>query len=816
MRSLRPLVRLAVRDARRDRWRSLLVLVIVAVPVAGLAAAGTLADTGAPTAEQNAVAGMGRADLVLFASAPADGGPVDDAALLDAIGDLPDGTEVEVQRTRPGALADDGLAVPVVIEDLSLAPDALAAGRRELVEGDSPRNPDAVAVSDALADRADVALGDRIVVEPLGEVTVVGRYRDPEHLSREMVLVAPGALAGLPEATSELLLDLPDGASAADLSDLAAIDGSWDDETTDPVLYGQSRQAVLSERFSQGERWMFIIVGGLAAVEVALVAGAAFAVSVRRRQRELGLLAATGGTRAHVRRSVLLLGVTVGLVGSAAGVVLGLAGSWAALPLVQGAVDRVVTGLRIDPVWVLGAALLGIVAAVAGAWWPARSVAKLPVLTALSGRRPTPTRASRGLVGGLLLVTAGVGLCVAGNRFAGSPYVFLAGSVAVVLGAGLTSPWLLEQLGRVARFLPAGPRLAVRDAARFRARNGPIVTAAMAGLAASVTIAAIVVSLDARDEAAYEPMLPEGVLLIQDGGVRGAADAVAAAVGRPAWPLRRPTGAIVDANVGGPELGYEHVDGVIVVPELAGALAGDAAAEDLAAGRAVALRDTGLEQVEVRMEEGDRLGEALDTFPVVLHEAGFRESFLPQILVPATSRSLAAVTSATGDWTDHVIALDGPVDETTLQAASRAAAELGPQVSVSAERGYQSPYAALERITTVVGGLAGLLIVAVAIALAAAESRPDLRTLTAVGAGRRTRRSLAAGRALLLSGLGGVLAVPVGLLPAASLLSTLAGGPPLVLPVRAILVAAVVVPSLATLGAVLASRREPTGLTRAA
>ena len=43
----------------------------------------------------------------------------------------------------------------------------------------------------------------------------------------------------------------------------------------------------------------------------------------------------------------------------------------------------------------------------------------------------------------------------------------------------------------------SGPRLAVRDAARFRSRNGPIVTAAMAALAASVTITALLGSLEA-------------------------------------------------------------------------------------------------------------------------------------------------------------------------------------------------------------------------------------------------------------------------------------------------------------------------------
>src|SRR5690606_28143914 len=68
----------------------------------------------------------------------------------------------------------------------------------------------------------------------------------------------------------------------------------------------------------------------------------------------------------------------------------------------------------------------------------------------------------------------------------------------------------------------------------------------------------------------------------------------------------------------------------------------------------------------------------------------------------------------------------------------------------------------------------------------------------------------------LLSGLGSLLAVPVGLLPAASLLTTLVGRPPLVLPWVTIAVVVLLVPLLATVGAVLVSRREPGRLARAA
>lgn len=830
MSALRALVRLAVRDARRDRWRSLLVLAIVALPVAGLVATVTLTETTAPTAPENAVAALGRADLSLRAGSPSFGGPEDDEALLDALGSVPDGTVIEVQRTSAGAIALDGLSVPLGLTDGSLDPGALSAGIQELVDGAAPTSSDAVAVSTALLERADLELGDRVTIAPLGEVTVVGTFRRPEHLSVLAAATAPGTLAGLPEAAPELLIDLPDGVGPDVFADVAAIDDSWE-QPHDPVLFGDSREALLAERFSGSERAAFVIIGGLAAVEVALVAGAAFAVSVRRRQRELGLLAATGGTRVHVRRSVLLLGASVGLAGAVLGAVLGLLASAALLPWGAAIADRVVDGLRIDPLWVVGCGLIGIAAAVAGAWWPARSVAKLPVLTALSGRRPTPAPATKGLVRGMVSVVVGVGLCVVGSTMAEvGTYVFLVGSVAVVLGAGMTSPWLLEQLGRLARFLPAGPRLAVRDAARFRTRNGPIVTAAMAGLAASVTVGALVSSLDAQEARDYVPMLPENVLTIQDGGVGGAGEAVAQAAGVRAYELVEPGTAVVAAGSmetwqdpdapGGVASSFEHVSSGVLDLDAVERLAGPQARADLEAGRAVAIGAVRPDAVEVRPYDDD--GEVADpvaTLEVVHHPLpgeGSRAWFLPEVLLPATPEVLGAVESALDQWHTYLVVTDGPVDQTTQDAAAREAARLGSNVTVSVERGYESGYAALGRAFLVAGGLAGLVIVAVAIALAAAESRTDLRTLTAVGAGRRTRISLAAGRALLLSGLGGVLAVPVGLLPTAALLTTVQGRPPLVLPWGAIAVVAVLVPALATLGAVVASRREPAGLARAA
>lgn len=806
----RALLRLAIRDARRDRWRSLLVLVVVALPVAGVVAGAALADSTSPTAEENAVSMMGRADAVLW---PWGEPPADGATLADLLPDLPAGAEVEVAWSASTTLVADGLQRPLQLTDVDLTPEAIADGRVELVAGERPQVPEAVALSSELLIRSGAALGDRVRVEPIGELTVVGEVRDPERLSRSFGVVMPGGVAGVVAgAHPDVLLTFADGV-VPDLGPQVAF-GSGEGT---PVWTGRTREQLLEERFGRSQRWTFVVIGGLAAVEVALVAGAAFAVSVRRRQRELGLLAATGGTIRQVRRGVLLTGVAVGTVGAVAGLAAGMLAARLLLPWASGLSDRVASGLRLDPTLLVAAALIGGLAAVAGAWWPARNVARLPVLTALSGRRPTPTRARNGLAVGLVLAAGGAGVCVlaAGASLAGAtPFVFLLGSVAVVLGAGLTSPWLLEQLGRTAGRLPAGPRLAVRDAARFRSRNGPIVTAAMAGLAASVTLTAILGSIDARDLADYRPPLPSHLLVVEADTVTAGPE-VAADTGLTAVPFVAPDADVVVSGTVGADGGMdaaEWVDAVVDDGTLAGLLADDRAAALLEAGQAVGLRPEAPSEVEVRARDADgNAGEVTATFEVV--SVGTPDDaehwMLPDVLLPATAVDAPPATR-------HLLHGDGPLDDATVAAAAAAATGIGEFVHVTAERSYYSESGAVTTGITIAGGIGGLAIVAVAIALAAAESRGDLRILAAVGAGARTRRSLAAGRALLLAGLGGLLAVPVGLVPAVALLSVIDGGIPLVLPWTTIVVVAVVVPLLACGGSVLASRRDPGVLSRAA
>lgn len=72
------------------------------------------------------------------------------------------------------------------------------------------------------------------------------------------------------------------------------------------------------------------------------------------------------------------------------------------------------------------------------AWWPARSVARIPVAEALSARPPRPVPARQSLWAAVVLLAAGIGALIAAHQTNGM--LISLGIVAVVLGLLLLSP----------------------------------------------------------------------------------------------------------------------------------------------------------------------------------------------------------------------------------------------------------------------------------------------------------------------------------------------------------------------------------------
>jgi putative ABC transport system permease protein len=222
--------------------------------------------------------------------------------------------------------------------------DPLARGILRPRTGRAPATRDEAALTPDAVRRLGANVGGSVrLADGSRAFRVVGTVEDPSDLEATTVLLRPGALP--PEALAE-----PSAPGPASLRWLAATPGplTWQQvkELNTHGVVAVSRHVLASppspaERYpefaGQGEFQAGVpaLVGGLAILEIVLLAGPAFAVGARRRRRDLGLVAAAGGTPAQLRRIVLADGVVLGAVAAAAGLALGTVAVVAARPLLE-------------------------------------------------------------------------------------------------------------------------------------------------------------------------------------------------------------------------------------------------------------------------------------------------------------------------------------------------------------------------------------------------------------------------------------------------------------------------------------------------
>ncbi|WP_125811822.1 FtsX-like permease family protein [Actinoplanes sp. ATCC 53533] len=270
-----------------------------------------------------------------------------------------------------------------------------------------------------------------------------------------------------------------------------------------------SDNAVSAREFAVGG-----LVVGLGVLEVMLLAGPAFAVGARRRQRDLALVAANGGTPAHLRRIVLADGLVLGALGAVPGLLLGVGATFVVRPLIEvHLAQQRAGGYRVFPLALAAIAGLAVGTGLLAALAPAVTAARGDVVAALTGRRGLRRSRKRWLVLGLAFVSAGTAAAAYGAWRISSTIV-LAGLVVAELGLVLCTPALVGLIARLGPALPLAPRIALRDTARNRAAAVPAVAAVMAAVAGSVAIGVVLTAQQDRTAAGYRPGLPVGHAIV--------------------------------------------------------------------------------------------------------------------------------------------------------------------------------------------------------------------------------------------------------------------------------------------------------------
>lgn len=578
MASLRPILRLALRDATRHRGRTALMLASIALPIAA-ALVALSAATPAVTSQDRALATIPQGTQAVI-SATTVGRPIQQLpeavppmprsleaspATAEAIlAALPAGTQLHEWWNSPQLIATTVLDIApgeqrpaetgVAVGDLE-ASELTTMRLREadattldmlmptLTAGTAPDGSDDVVLTEAAARSAGVEVGDdlQLIAPPdTGWMSTDGRVGAVVENSVRGYRVS-GIVAG-EQAQAWALTDWIGPAIAADQQ---GVDRHFLATGPSPVTWQQVQElnglsvGVISrgalEDYPPADQLypvpidpqrallMGMLLGsavmGMAALLIVLVTPA-LTVGEERMRRALGLVVAIGARPRDAGAMFLLQGAVVGLTGSLLGLLVG----FAALPLLRRGADSAQLEVMGPPPWwgAVGLLTAGIVLAVLASVPPARQVALADPVDALADRRPRGSDSawrSRIATGvGVMLMTGGGVLALLASVVPAmlALVVLLVGLLALGLGSALVVPALIRLVGRALGAVPGATmaRAAARDASRHLGRTAPAVVTVLACTAAVTLLATVVGSWQASERATSTSMVAPGRLMV--------------------------------------------------------------------------------------------------------------------------------------------------------------------------------------------------------------------------------------------------------------------------------------------------------------
>lgn len=580
-------LRIARRDALRAKGRSALVIAMIALPVLGVSAADVSYRSTKLTVQQSADRQMGTAaalvDTMQLGHVVQQAPDPNDGTAIPS-GDKPTAQELARAKQPSSELVKAALPAGArllavgsttyvttstaygethaMVQDLDLN-DPLTHGMVTLRQGRLPRAAYEVAATQAFLDKAGLAIGSTTeLVGSKQPLTVTAAVEFPGDLGNERLIGRPGELSGLLAAMPQADTKGGDGADRG--SWLVQLPGNapfgWDSVVrangygftvvsravlADPPphsavpLFQNQVYPSMNRSIAAGTVTVLVTVVGMALLEIVLLAGPAFAVGARRSRRQLGLIAAGGGDRSHVRAVVLGGGIVLGAIGALVGIVLGALVVLFGQGWLEDRNGARFGGYTLNPVDLLGVVAVGLVTGLLAAIVPALQASRQEVVASLTGRGILKAPPRKLTVLGAVAVAAGTALALLGYEFHQREAGITGGSMIAELGLVACTPFLVGQFGRLSSRLPLGPRLALRDATRNRGRTAPAVAAVMAAVAGAVAVTAYQASGAAENRAGYVATAPSGALTLNIYGDRAAAELppVRAAVERTAADL---------------------------------------------------------------------------------------------------------------------------------------------------------------------------------------------------------------------------------------------------------------------------------------
>ena len=674
---------------------------------------------------------------------------------------------------------------------------------------------------------------------------VTGVVQDPSNLADEFALAAPGQV---PHPSQVIMLL---GSSPAVRQ--AVSNGSG-------TLPGMPAAATFTSpsAFVSGlpPATVALVVEVLGLVFIGLVSVAGFSVMAQRRLRALGMLSAIGATERNLRLVMIADGLAVGVAAALAGAVLGFAAWLAYVPTLQQASGHVVDAANL-PWWAFAiGVVLAIATSVLASRRPAKAIARVPVVAALSGRPAPPKPVHRSALPGVLVFAAGVaclaftgglaGVAPQGHAGQGRALLLLGGLVSVIAGIVLLAPLAISVLAAGAGpRTPVAVRIALRDLVRYRARSGAALAATTFAvfLATGICLVASISfgnpldpigpNLSSSQLIVSAQQSPGGGLIgqlssAQAARLGGQLDSLAASLHARSVPLES---AVTLYQVGMPEHSPFNFTGTVYVatPQLLAAYG--IKTSQIAPGTGILTMRPGLAalpHMEMTWQSpgyhgpgGNEPGSSGGP-PCTLSNGCLASPAIQTIssLPGGTSAPNTVITEyavskyhlqSAVQLSGWLIQVPAPLTAAQINAARHLALAYG----VTAETKSGAPgLGEFAGGATALGIVIAFGVLAASVGLIRSETARDLRTLTATGASPRTRRMITAATAAALGLLGAILgmagALAAGLAWAHNSLSAMFGG----LPLSDVLVLLAGLPLAAAAGGWLLAGREPEVIAR--
>ena len=537
------------------KWRSMMTAVAVIFGIALVAGTYILTDTTNQAFDQIFNESLAGTDVVVTAKSEVDqqdgSTPAFSARVLGEV------RQVDGVNQAAGGIFSQGAILDEEGESTGggFSPQFISSTQPKIFEavtypeGTRPTGPREATLDKAAADRADLEVGDTILLAKVGKavpftlvgLTELGGSSFGGTSVAQVILPVAQKITGNVGRFDQIAISADSGVSPEELRDRVQ-------EVVPDTLRVETAQENADRNASEiRDSLQFLTIALLAFAAIALFVGSfvifnVFSITVAQRTREFGMLRTLGASRRQILVTVLIEGLIIGLVGSIIGLFVGygLAAGLSAVLKAVGA-ELPANSLQVLPRTIIVSLLIGIGVTVISSLIPAVRSTRVPPIAALSenlvsgGRNRVVVRTAIAVLLGTIGLILIVMTLVSGTDGGSGAAQIGGGAVCVLIAISIFAPKLVAPAAKVIgapleRIGGLTGRLARENSQRNPSRTAVTAAALMIGLALIAFVTIFASGLSSSVNKVIDDQLPGEITLQGTGGVQpfpaGAIDAV--------------------------------------------------------------------------------------------------------------------------------------------------------------------------------------------------------------------------------------------------------------------------------------------------